>query len=87
MSKTIQKIGGIAGAGTAKVVDNSGVAEIHLDGVKVLAAQQSAIADAVVAHDVNATFSDTEVEAALDALGVKINAVIAALEAHGILAS
>lgn len=35
-----------------------------------------ALADASAAHDVNATFSDTEVEAALDALGGKINAVI-----------
>lgn len=49
--------------------------------------QGSAIADAVVAHDVNATFSDTEVEAALDALGTKINAVIAALETAKIIAS
>jgi muramoyltetrapeptide carboxypeptidase LdcA involved in peptidoglycan recycling len=41
------------------------------------------ITDAVVAHDVNAVFSDTEVEAALDALGGKINAVIAVLEQFG----
>ncbi len=42
------------------------------------------IVDAVVAHDINSTFSDTEVEATLDALGVKINAIIAALDAHGL---
>lgn len=39
----------------------------------------TAITDAVTAHDVNATFSDTEVEAALDALGAKINEIIDAL--------
>ncbi len=45
---------------------------------------QATITDASVAHALNATFSDTEVEAALNALGVKINAVLAALEAHGL---
>lgn len=45
------------------------------------------ITDASVAHDLNATFSDTEVEAALDALGAKINSIIAALEAFNIAAS
>ncbi len=45
--------------------------------------QQSNIADADVAHDINATFSDTEVEAALDALGTKINSLIAAMEHFG----
>lgn len=47
---------------------------------------QTGIADASVAHALNATFSDTEVEAALNALGAKINAIIAALEAAGLLA-
>lgn len=45
------------------------------------------IADAETAHDLNATFSDTEVEAALNALGTKLNAALAALEAAGITAS
>ena len=45
------------------------------------------IADAVVAHALNSTFSDTEAESALNALGVKINAIIDALEANGILAA
>lgn len=49
--------------------------------------QAAHIADAVVAHALNETFSDTEVEGALDALGVKINAILAALEGAGILAS
>lgn len=36
-------------------------------------AQPANITNAVVAHALNATFDDTEVEAALDALGVKFN--------------
>jgi hypothetical protein len=38
-------------------------------------------------HDLNETFSDTEVEAALDALGAKINLLIAALEEFNVSAS
>lgn len=47
---------------------------------------QTGIADASTAHALNATFSDTEVETALNALGTKINAIIAALEASGLTA-
>lgn len=43
------------------------------------------IADAVVAHALNSTFSDTEAEAALNALGVKINAIIDVLIERGIM--
>lgn len=46
---------------------------------------QTLIADASVAHALNATFSDTEAEAALNALGVKINAILDVLEAHGLM--
>ena len=49
--------------------------------------QGTTIADASTSHDLNATFSDTEAEAALDALGTKINAILLALEAANILAS
>lgn len=45
------------------------------------------IADASVAHALNATFSDTEVEAALDALGTKINSILDILEEKGLMAS
>ncbi len=38
-------------------------------------------ANASTAHALNPTFSDTEAEAALNALGTKINAVITALKA------
>ena len=63
------------------------VTEFRVAGNKVLAARGSAITDASVAHALNATFSDTEVEAALNALGTKINAIISALEAHGLIAT
>lgn len=45
------------------------------------------IADASVAHALNATFSDTEAEAALNALGTKINLILDVLEAHGLTAT
>lgn len=49
--------------------------------------RQAHVADASVAHALNATFSDTEVEGALNALGTKINSILAALEEFGINAS
>lgn len=48
--------------------------------------QEASISDASVAHALNSTFSDTEVEAALDALGAKINLILDALDAAGITA-
>ena len=47
---------------------------------------QSNITDANVSHALNPVFSDTEVEAALDALGAKINAVLTALDGFGVTA-
>lgn len=46
---------------------------------------QAHVADASVAHALNATFSDTEVESALNTLGTKINAIFLILEAHGLM--
>lgn len=65
------------------LVVDQGVAGASVKGILT---PESSIADAVVAHALNATFSDTEVEAALDALGVKINAILDALDAVGITA-
>lgn len=48
--------------------------------------QQAAVTNASTAHALNATFSDTEVEAALNALGTKINSVLAALREFGLIA-
>lgn len=47
--------------------------------------QGDAIANASVAHALNATFSDTEVEAALNALGTKINSILAVLRTAEII--
>ena len=60
---------------------------LYVNGVQVTGAQATKIADASTAHALNATFSDTEVEAALNALGTKINALIDALEGFGVSAS
>lgn len=45
----------------------------------------NAITDASTAHALNAAFSDVEVEAALNALGTKLNAVLAALRTFGVI--
>ena len=47
-------------------------------------ARQDHITDDVTSHDINATFSDTEVEATLDALGTKINLILVRLENIGV---
>jgi hypothetical protein len=63
-------------------------ARVSALGVGVLpVVSQAVIADASVAHTLNATFSDTEAEAALNALGVKVNAVIAVLRSFGLIAT
>lgn len=49
--------------------------------------QAANITDASTTHALNATFSDVEVETALNTLGTKINSIIAALEAFGITAA
>lgn len=66
-------------------VESGGEVDIKTGG-KILAngTQANHIADASTAHDLNATFSDTEVEAALNALGTKINAILVAIEGAGI---
>ena len=56
-------------------------------GNPLLGPAQTLVADASVAHALNATFSDTEAEAALDALGGKINSIFDVLMAHGLMKS
>lgn len=63
------------------------VKALYVNGVQVAGAQATKIADASAAHTINATFSNTEVKAALDALGAKVNALIDALEGFGVSAS
>jgi hypothetical protein len=70
--------------GDELVVASGGAIKVETGGkVTANGTQASHIADASVAHALNATFSDTEVEAALNALGGKVNAIIAVLEGIG----
>lgn len=61
-------------------------AQIAATAGAAVGTQQSNITDASVAHSLNATFSHTEAEAALNALGVKINSILAVLDAYGMTA-
>ena len=70
-----------------KVRGTLNVKALRVNGVLVPGAQATKIADATAAHTINGTFSNTEVKAALDALGTKINALIDALEGFGVSAS
>lgn len=80
------KIG--AGAGTAVTASAAELNKLTGSGAAVASGTQVALlADASTAHALNATFSDTEAEAALNALGVKINTIIDALIAYGIMAA
>jgi len=71
----------------AQSVDVSGVYGYKVDGIQVIAARQAHILDAQTAHALNPTFSDTEVESALNALGEKINTILDLLENHGLMDS
>lgn len=61
----------------SKMSDGNGLPQIVNAG--------SHITDASTAHALNSTFSDTEVEAALNALGTKINSILVVLESHGLV--
>lgn len=64
------------------VLDLSGntIKAAGFEGPVTNAEVEALTANAEEAHALNATFSDTEVEAALNALGAKINAIINALK-------
>lgn len=81
--------GGITlGASDTLTVPATGIVNIATGGqIQANGTQASHIADASVAHDVNSIFSDTEVEAALDALGAKVNAILVVLEGIGATAT
>jgi len=71
----------------AQSVDVSGDYGYKVDGIQVIAARQANILDAQTAHALNSTFSDTEVESALNALGERINTILDLLENHGLMDS
>lgn len=73
-----------AADGSLASIETGGGDGVYLqrDGGAVMKiAKGAAIADASTAHALNATFSDTEVEAALNALGAKVNAILARMRA------
>lgn len=70
---------------TRDAADDLVVRDLSVTGTVSLG-QAESVTEAVVAHDVNATFDDTEVEAALDALGTSVNEIRDALVAVGIVA-
>jgi hypothetical protein len=83
------------GAGELKIMKDA-TEQVGLSSAETIAAgaQASNITDASEAHDVTGVdgtgdnaASKADTDAALDALGAKLNAVIAALEAFGITAS
>ena len=71
-----------------KIQHQGAVEEVIDDVVEAgVGKDNAAIANASVAHALNSTFSDTEVEAALNALGGKVNAILDVLRNNGIIAS
>ncbi|HEX8626182.1 MAG TPA: glycosyl hydrolase family 28-related protein [Allosphingosinicella sp.] len=69
-----------AADGSLASMEHGGGDGVYLqrDGAAVMKiAKGAAIADANTAHALNATFSDAEVEAALNALGAKVNTILA----------
>lgn len=68
-------------------IESGGILDIKTGGIiKANGTQAATITDASVAHALNSTFSDTEAETALNALGTKINSILAALKGAGIIA-
>lgn len=66
------------------VVESGGVIDIKTGGViKANGTQAANISAASESHSLNATFSNTEVQNALDVLGGTINEIIAVLEGMG----
>lgn len=73
---------------TGSIVSELTALDAITDGGTIAVGTTAAnITNASVAHALNATFSDTEVEAALNALGTKINSILTALKAFKIVAS
>jgi hypothetical protein len=73
-----------AADGSLASMEHGGGDGVYLqrDGVAVMKiARGAAIADASTAHALNASYSDTEVEAALNALGAKVNEILARMRA------
>lgn len=80
-----------AGASAADVVLNQQAGGLKIDGTRVVGTQHTDITDAVVAHNIADAAGDfaadleTELEGFLNALAVKVNAIIKVLTDHGLI--
>lgn len=77
----------VAAANTGRVPDELTALDAVTGTTIANGTQAAHIVDATTAHALNATFSDTEVEAALNALGTKINAILVVLETFKLTAT
>lgn len=101
MAKSLFKVGGIASGAAFQVTDDAGTGKVSLDGAEVvLGAQQTNIPSYDITWTANkptagntatiangATPTVAESGQAIADLTAKVNALISALKAHGLLAS
>lgn len=73
------KAEGIASPNAFEVNNTAGTTALLLDGKQVLTGQQAAIAP------LNQTISATYTQAEVQAISTKVDAIIAALKAHGLI--
>lgn len=80
-----------AGASVSTVLANKRATGLKIDGTRVVGTQHTAIADAVTNHAIADAAADMaqpledEIQGFLDAISVKLNLVIAAMEKHGLI--
>lgn len=80
-----------AGASVSGVRANNRAGGLVVDEKRVVGTQHSAIADAVTNHNIADAAADMaqpledEIQGFMDAISVKLNLVIAALEKHGLI--
>lgn len=68
------------------ILHESDVREVIQDEIETtVGIDNSSISDASTSHALNATYSHTEVEGALNTLGTKLNLVLSALRINGII--
>jgi hypothetical protein len=67
------------------VVDHQDAVQEALEEEGQAGFTNDAITNASTAHALNSTFSDTEVEAALNAMGTKVNSILTVLRANGLI--
>lgn len=60
---------------------------LYVAGTQVVGPQQAVVTAASTTADVGATFNQTNINAAINANGTKINAILTALKTHGLIAS